>query len=181
MAEIDEHLAYYREFRAQTRLSALRCRLASFIVLAMLAIVSLVTPVSAQNSALTPELLSKLVDLTARKGFDREMPAIIATALGLSAAGQTWPNHQIITPDRENPHVFHAFAVDRGSEQDVLITLRNPNDGIHCFRTHRDGTLVKAVIYDLQAGQIVTPNHAEATKELNAEIAYWASAFADAK
>jgi hypothetical protein len=49
-------------------------RLTSLAVLVMLAFATTITCVSAQNSALTPELLSKILGLIAREGIERDIP-----------------------------------------------------------------------------------------------------------
>jgi hypothetical protein len=92
-------------------------RFASLAVFMTLAFVPLAGQVSAQSSALTPELLSKMLDLIARKGTDRDISPTLANALGLSAAGQGWPNRQIVTRETQSGFL-HGMGISRGNDQD---------------------------------------------------------------
>jgi hypothetical protein len=154
-------------------------RLMSLTVLAMLTFAPTITSASAQNSALTPDLLSKMLGLIARKGTDRPIAAPIANALGLSATGQEWESRQVSGPD-SRPGAHHGFALSRGTEKDIALSLLTP-DILHAFRARRDGTIVAALTLDLRTGQLIMLSHAEAQKELDAEFAYWTSAFNTAK
>jgi hypothetical protein len=157
-------------------------RLTSPAVLAMLLFTSIATPVGAQSSTLTPALLSKLLDLDIQKGSDQDIPAVLANALGLSDTDQNVPMRQVATPDVENPStVLHGFAVPRGNDQDVVISVRRKGVSIHAFRLQRNGTLVRAAVYDFQTRQVTQRNPTEAQKELDSEFGYWARAFADDK
>ncbi len=140
-------------------------------VLVMLTFVSLATPVFAQSSALTPGLLSKMLSLIAGHGTDRLIGAPIANALGLSATGQGWESRQVSSADGR-PDVRHGFALSRGTEKDIALSLLTP-DVLHAFRARRDGTLVAALTFDLHTGKLIMLNHAGAQKELDAEFAYW--------
>ena len=95
---------------------------------------------SSSNSPLTPEVLGKMLDLIVRKGFDREVPAPIASALGLSSTGHTWPSRQVASHE-SRPDYLHGFAIHRKGEQGLAISLRTPS-GIHAYRTERNGKLV---------------------------------------
>jgi hypothetical protein len=153
-------------------------RLASLAVLVILTFVpnNLQAQNSAANtaapgSALPPKLMSKMLQLITLKGVDRDVAVPIANALGLSASGQTWPDRQVVvrTPPSTDKH---GFMVNRGSDQDVVLYIRLP-DNAHAFRAHRNGRVVTALILDLKTNQITmrTPN--EAQSELDSEIAYW--------
>jgi hypothetical protein len=115
-------------------------RLASLALLAMLAL----APVNAraQSSPLTPEVLKKILQLMVSVGKDFESPAILATALGFTVAGQPWPNREIEAKE-SRPNFLHGFSETRGDEPDILITLRGL-DSIRAFRAHRDGKIVRA-------------------------------------
>jgi uncharacterized protein YkuJ len=159
-------------------------RPASVVVFAVsiLALTSLhaqtLAPHSLPSFSLTPELLGRLLDLVARKGTDYETPALVSNALGLSATGHTWRNRQVNTPDSQ-PGCSHCFAIDRGGEKDLTIVLSTPND-LKIYRTERNGKIVLAVIYDRKTEQITLRDPAEAQAEVNAEFAFWATAFTKA-
>jgi hypothetical protein len=68
------------------------------------------------------------------------------------------------------------MAVSRGNDQDIVVSLRKPDnnpDNMYVFRVRRDGTLVTAVIFDIQTRQLTVLNRAEAQKKLEAEILFW--------
>jgi hypothetical protein len=146
-------------------------RLISLAVLAMLAFAPIITPASAQNSALTPELLSRILDLNDTKGTDRDVPALVANGLGLSASGKAWPSRQVAVKDLITL-VSHGVVVSRESDQDIIFNRRN-SDNFHAFRTQRDGTLVTAVSYDLNTLRLTVLSRAEARQELDVEFAFW--------
>ena len=154
-------------------------RLASLVVLVMLTFVSVAMPVSAQNSGLTPELLSKMLDLIARTGTDLDIPARVANPLGLSANDQGWPSRQIVYQETATG-ITHSMAIGRGNDKDIALNSRKP-DNIDFYRIRRDGTLVMALIYDIQTRQFSERSGAEAQKTLDAEFAFWAGRFAKDK
>jgi hypothetical protein len=156
----------------------LKSRFISLFVLAILAFLSLGTPIHAQRSVLTPELLSKILILIAAKGIERDVPALISSALGITTSGQAWASRQVSSPDTIGNH--HGFAISRGGDQDVTVSLVTP-DILHAFRARRDGTAVAALNLNLHTGKLIMVNHDDAQKELDAEWAYWTRAFADAK
>ena len=85
----------------------------------------MITPVAAQNPTLAPDVLSRMLDLIARVGTGREVPADIASRLGLSAAGQVWPSRQAGL--KETPSgLLHGVYAARGREKDLLLTLTSP-------------------------------------------------------
>ena len=127
--------------------------------------------VSAQDSALSPELLSRILSVIASDGIYRDVPPEISNALGLSGTGQGWPSRQLAVKDTSN-NVSHAIAISRDTDQDIVLNRRSL-DSFSAFRIKRDGTLVTAVRYDLNTGRLVVRSRAEAQKELNGEIAYW--------
>jgi hypothetical protein len=154
-------------------------RLASLAVLAILTFVP--NSLQAQNSvantavpgsALTPKLMSKMLQLITLRGTDQQLPASYANAMGLSASGQTWPDRQIATRATLD-NFIHAFSVSRGSDQDVVLYTRR-SDSVHAFRAHRDGKVVTALIFDNQTSQITMRAPAETQNELDLEFALWA-------
>ena len=151
-------------------------RLTSFAVLAALIVMPLVTPAPAQSPSLTPDLLNKLLALTSAKGENVELPAALANPLELTTAGQNWKSRSVAFPD-PRPGFHHAFSVSAGSNQDVVFTVRSM-ESIHCLRVQRSGEIVNAMIYILQTGQVTIIGHAEARKELDAEVAFWTYEFA---
>jgi hypothetical protein len=143
-------------------------RLAAFAVLAMLVF----GPLSASASNLTPDLLHKILNKISTTGADKDVPAIIANALGLSAVGQPWPSRQIAATTTTSG-ISHGFSISRGSDQDALITVRD-KDSIWVFRIHRDGTLVTTVLYDLNTNRLSAREPAETQRELDRQFTYWA-------
>ena len=127
---------------------------------------------SVTTSPLTPAVLRKILGIVASRGTDRKFNSRVANALGLGAAGQTLPVRQAVIAER-GADVRHGFAVSLGSDQDILISRRLP-DAVHFFRAHRDGTVVTALISDLETGRISMRVPSEAQSELDAEFAFWA-------
>lgn len=132
-----------------------------------------VAAVSNSGSALTPEVMSKMEQLIASKGRDKELDAAFASALGLTATGQKWQERQIATRSSSS-NLVHGFAISRGGDQDVVLYIRRPK-AIYIFRAHRDGKVVTALVCDNQTGQITMRGPAEAQGELGVELAMWAS------
>jgi hypothetical protein len=162
-------------------ISRLRGRCGLLAALVSLSCMFLATPASTQSATLTPDLLNKLLDFNARKGIDRDVPAIFANALGFTSNGQSWPSRQVVPkPDSENPSLYHGFTVGQRTEQDVVFVVRYP-DGNHAFRVRRNGMLVTAVYLNQSTNQLTEPNRAEAQKELDAEVVYWTRVVADDK
>ena len=132
----------------------------------------MIMPVAAQNPALTPDVLSKMLDYIARVGTDREVPADVASRLGLSA-GQVWPSRQAGL--KETPSgLLHGVYAARGREKDLLLTLTSASrDKVDVYRIRRDGILVTAVSFDPATHQFIERDQAETQKGLDAELIYW--------
>jgi hypothetical protein len=94
--------------------------LASFVILTF---AIMIMPVGAQSSALTPELLSKMLDYIARNGTDRDVPSSIANRLGLTAAGQGSPSREAGAKEITSG-IQHAVYISRGSDKDILLVRR---------------------------------------------------------
>ena len=148
-----------------------RC-LSSLARLLILTFAIMVAPVAAQSPALTPDVLSKMLDLIARVGTDREVPADVANRLGLSAAGQVWPSRQAGL--KETPsELLHGVYAARGREKDLLLTLTSAGkDKVDVYRIRRDGTFVRAVSFDAKH-QFIERDRAETQKGLDAELIFW--------
>lgn len=124
------------------------------------------------NQPLSPELLSKLLRLVAVKGTDREATAPFANALGLTPAGQGWPDRQIGANGADK--IVHAFIVSRGTDQDVLLYISRPDSAL-IFRSQRDGKIVSALSFDKQTSALTIRNPDEAQKDLDSEFVFWAN------
>lgn len=125
----------------------------------------------APATTLTPEVMGKILKLIAEKGIDREMIAIVANSLGLSASGQTWASRSI-TLDEKNG-TFHGFYISRGAEPDLVISLNLLGKVLYVYRVRRDGTATAALILDEQTRQVTMRTPAEAQKSLDVELARW--------
>ena len=125
-------------------------------------------------SPLSPALLNKVLDLIARKGIDREQAPLLANALGFAEAGQTWPYRQAVIIDSSN--FDHGFAIGRNSGKDIVLVRRDMTS-LYVFRVHRDGSVIIALIVNLQSHQITVRAPTDAQNDLNGEIAFWAHAF----
>jgi hypothetical protein len=133
--------------------------------------------VSAQNSRLTPELLSKILAVLQTDGRDREIPAPLASALGLPV-GEDWPTRQFNSVDING--TYHGIGINLKSDQDIALVWAIPKV-LHAFRIHHDGTLVAGAIHDLKTDQYTKLSGDAAQKELEAEFAYWHLVFKTAK
>ena len=124
-----------------------RC-LSSLACFLTLTFAIMIAPVAAQTPALTPDVLSKMLDYIARDGTDREVPADVASRLGLSGAGQVWPSRQAGLKETSSG-LLHGVYAARGREKDLLLTLTSASkDKVDVYRIRRDGTLVTAVSLD---------------------------------
>jgi hypothetical protein len=148
-------------------------RLISVVVLVMLTFAPMVSSVSAQNSTLTPSLLNNLLGLTARKGNELQLPSWATKPLGLPAG---WIGTVVAVPE-SRVGFYHSFAISKGSDQDIIFTLRAP-DSVHLFRTRRDGTLISAAVVNLDA---TLREGVDMQNELRAELALWDSKFQNVK
>ena len=131
-------------------------------------------PAGGAVQPLSPAVRDQVLDLIAGFGIDRDLPPIIANALGLSASGQTWPYKEM---DSEvdlgkSSGSRHIFAINRGAAPDLVIALRTGN-AMLVFRTRRDGQVVTALSWDTSAAGVVMRTPAEAQADLNAEFSYW--------
>jgi hypothetical protein len=126
----------------------------------------------ASSSTLAPELRAKLVKLTSASGMDREIPAALASNLGLAAAGATWPDRQFtVRLDAKSP--LHAVAVGRGgADQDMVFSVQGPA-AISVFHVGPDGTLKNAANFFIQTGWAMPLPLAEAQSEFAAELVFW--------
>jgi|SRR5579859_6637073 len=130
-------------------------------------------PAPPPRPAIPPGVIDKLLKLIAAMGVDAVLPAPIAAALGLGAAGQPWPDRQFaVQSDQDGAH--HAVAIHRGEDLDMIFSVSGPA-AIAIFRVHRDGTLAAATAYfpdtrltaDLPLGQSQT--------DFAGEKAFWAA------
>jgi hypothetical protein len=145
-------------------------RLASFAVLVMLILGP--TSLQAQNSPLTPQLMSRMLQLITLKGDDGNVALGFANRLGLSATGQGWPWRKIAS--NATDQLVHVFGVSRGNDQDILVYVRRPTD-LLIIRAHRDGKAVAALISGRQIEKMAMLSPAEAQKELDHELLFWAN------
>ena len=146
----------------------MRClpALAIFMVLACMPINA-----RAQDSPLKPEILNKILQWMVTNGGDVESPAVLTSALGFTDVGQKWSSREVDAHD-DRPGFLHGFAISRGDEQDIALILRGP-DSIHVFRVHRNGVLVRAVVYDFKTRQITMDSPDEGQKGLDVELKFW--------
>ena len=146
-------------------------RLSSLAGLVILIFATLIAPVSAQSTTLTPALLSKMLDQIAKEGNDREVPASLANPLGLSPAGKAWPSRESGARNTATK-ILHAVYAGRGGDENMMLTV-GAKEGVHVFRIRRDGTLLGARLFDLQTRQSAELGRVEAQKELEAELVFW--------
>ena len=130
-------------------------------------------PAHAAESVLAPSVVAQLLTLNAASGRDGEMPAPIAVALGLSTAGQPWPDRQVAVVSNDTGAV-HAVAVGLGGEKDIILSVRGPV-AISAFRVRRDGTLVSATEYFTTTKLTSPMQPAEARSGFAEECAFWAA------
>ena len=123
----------------------------------------------------TPELMAKMLEVIAVKGVDRELTALAANALGLTASGQTWASRSVTW--KEDNGKLHGFYISRGAEPDLVMTMIVPGTAYY-YRVRRDGTATAAFTLDVQTRQITMRAPAEAQKSLDAELALWSDVVA---
>ena len=131
-------------------------------------------PVAARPAAgptLTPETMAKLLKLVADKGVDRDLNPLAASTLGLVNSGQTWASRAVNW--KENNGTLHSFYVNRGTDQDLAISLAIPDKTIYGYRFHRDGTVITAFTFDMATRQITMLSADQAQKPLDAQVAFW--------
>ncbi len=151
--------------------------LKTVLVLAISCAVAAPSQVPDANPAphLSPAVRDKVLDLIAQFGMDRELPAMLANPLGLSATGQTWPYRQVrstLEPGKQSGPA-HWFTINSGSQPDLMLVSLAGNT-VLMFRTNRDGQLMSAISYDRDTKRVSTRTHAEAQPDLYAELSYWA-------
>src|SRR5271166_6655415 len=79
-------------------------------------------PTPPTRPALPPGVIDKLLKLIAALGVDTVLPAPIAAALGLGAAGQPWPDRQFAVKSGEDG-AHHAVAIHRGADPDMIFSV----------------------------------------------------------
>jgi hypothetical protein len=125
------------------------------------------------ESALSPTLMSKMLEVILHSGRDSSMAANIASALGITAAGEPWLDHEI-TVTATDGHK-HQFAVSRGTDQDIVIACVYP-DKILAYRVHRDGRVVAALAHDIKSKENTVRAPVETQAEAESEFKMWAEA-----
>ncbi len=149
---------------------------AALLMLALPALPSLnaQAPATTQvsGSALTAELMAKMLQLIERRGTDHEMGARLASFLELSAGGQVWLYRSVTAPGTQDK-MQHGFFVSRGSDQDIVIGRRSDRDA-HLFRAHRDGKVVLALSVDIKTNEILMRPPFDAQAEFESEVKLWA-------
>lgn len=121
--------------------------------------------------SLTPEAMGEILRLIAEKGVDRELVALAANSLGLTASGQTWASRSITYKEKDG--TLHGFYISRGAEKDLVISTQQPGKVLYAYRARRDGTATAAFMFDLQTRQITIRAPDEAQKSLDVEVAFW--------
>jgi len=144
-------------------------RLASLVAIVSLWLVVPSTS-QAQNSGLTPELMNRMVKLAADKGGNKVINAVIATSLGLTV-NQDWSSRGLAANDRSGN--IHTYDLSRGNDKEFLVYVQPPGGAVQVFHSRSDGVLVRAITI-LPDGEIKVRNVAEAQKDFEAEIDYWA-------
>jgi hypothetical protein len=114
-----------------------------------------------------------MLQLITKAGRDRDIPAPISSALGLTAAGTAWPDYQFAVRGNGSGAV-HAIAFSRGTDKDVILTVRGPA-AITVFRARPDGTLGTAVNVFVQTNQTLPLPAGEARAQFADEVAFWAA------
>jgi hypothetical protein len=125
------------------------------------------------SRAMPPGVVEKLLKLIAGLGVDTNLPAPIAAALGLGAAGQPWPDRQFAVKSGDNGSL-HAVATHRGPDPDVIFSVTGPA-AISVFRARREGTLVTATAYFPETHLTANLPPAESQANFGAEGAFWVS------
>ncbi|MDB5481481.1 MAG: hypothetical protein JWO83_2534 [Caulobacteraceae bacterium] len=120
-----------------------------------------------------PAVIDKLLKLIAALGVDTVLPAPIAAALGLGAAGQPWPDRQFaVQSEQDGSH--HAVAIHRGADPDMIFSVSGPA-AISIFRAHRDGALVGATAYFPETHLTANLPLGQSQADFAAEGAFWAA------
>jgi hypothetical protein len=125
----------------------------------------------ASAPALPPAVLARLLKLMAVSGVDSEMPASIATALGVTTAGPSWPDRQLAVESSASGSV-HALTMGRGDDMALMLSARGPA-AISVYRIRRDGVVVSGVDYFLQTKQVTPLTPAQVEAGFAAERSFW--------
>ena len=133
------------------------------------------TAFPAPTTALSPEILGKLLKLMAEKGGNWDVPGWIGKSMGFAVPGATWATRSISFSEKDG--TAHAFVVSRGSEQDLVFTKAAALTSkiVYNYRVHRDGTLVAATVTTGDNDQYKTLEPAEAQKSVETELAIWSA------
>jgi hypothetical protein len=133
---------------------------------------------AAKERIIVPALLSKILPYIASNGTDREMTALFANPLALSAAGATWPYRSIGVQGSDANHV-HGFAVGRGNDSDLVLSERR-TDGLYAYRTNHEGKVIAAIVVSQPGNQIKTLAPADAQSGFDSNWDYWCDYIDDA-
>jgi hypothetical protein len=128
---------------------------------------------AAEPPGLRPDVIEKLLKLIANLGVDTSLPASIATALNLDAAGQDWPDRQLAVRSQLDG-ALHAVAANRGDKPDLIFSVSGPA-AISVLRTDRTGSLIAATAYFAETHLTAALLHQQALTALAAEGAFWRS------
>jgi hypothetical protein len=123
------------------------------------------------KTGLTPELSAKIAAWRTAQGINREAPALIANSLGLSSAGQTWPDRQSAAQDTGDNSV-HSIAVGRPEGDDILLGVIRGGI-LLAFRAHANGTMISALRFDTKTQALTVRTVAEAQGDLDMEYAFY--------
>jgi hypothetical protein len=128
---------------------------------------------SSPHQGVPPSVVDKLLKVIAALGVDTILPGPVATALGLTADAQPWPDRQLAVKSADSG-VLHAVAIHRGGDPDMVFSVPGPA-AVSIFRARRDGALVGAT--DFFSGTRLTANLplAQSQADFAAEGAFWAA------
>ena len=144
----------------------------AWFVLAALAATLTLAPatVDAQSSG-PAAVIAAVRAKTSAVSKETDIPARFATALGFTPTGATWGYKQGGVTDAGG--VIHTIGDDPASG-DVLIVRRKP-ELLLAFNARRDGSLVGAISYSLNANILTKRTAHDAKPDFDAELAWWAS------
>ncbi|MES2326477.1 MAG: hypothetical protein V4499_03995 [Pseudomonadota bacterium] len=146
---------------------------ALFALLSVAALPSAAAPsFPAGGQTTTQVFLDKMTRLILSKGVDKAVSVDYVNALGLTPAGQDWPDHQIAADATDK--TSHAFTISRGTDQDLVLYVRRTDGIFYVFRASRGGKSLAALTVNPQT-HVITKRDADAVqKELDDEFAFWA-------
>jgi hypothetical protein len=124
------------------------------------------------HPAMNAAVLARLLSVIGKTGHDADLPASIATALGLPNTGQPWPDRQLAVQSRESG-ALHVIALGKGEGDDIVLSAKGPA-AISIFRVDRQGGLISATNFFPQTGLTMTPPAAASRADFAAECAFWA-------